>query len=121
MHRVDPDREALAGPDAPSSEGAPDAPRSELFATTAAGRVWRMLAIVLGGAFTGMLIGAPVGLAANAVGVPSGGAAAFAALAFLTLALAARSLALRTTRRIAAEVTPLFDDSTEEHVEREAA
>jgi hypothetical protein len=120
MHRVDPDRDALDGPATPSSDGAPHALQPESFATTAAGRVWRMLAIVLGGAFTGMLIGAPVGLAANAVGVPAGGAAAFAALAFLTLALGVRWLALRATRRLA-EVTPLFEDADAERARREAA
>lgn len=105
MHKVDPDHSAQDGP---AGTPAPD-----VFSKTAAGRVWRMLSIVLGGAFTGMLIGAPVGLAAEAAGVPSGGAAAFAALAFLTLALGVRWLLMRVTRETA-EVTPLFEDAADE-------
>jgi hypothetical protein len=112
MHKVDPDHSAQDGP---ASTPAPD-----VFSKTAAGRVWRMLSIVLGGAVTGMLIGAPVGLAADAAGVPSGGAAAFAALAFLTLALGVRWFALRVTRETA-EVTPLFEERDEAQRQREAA
>ncbi len=116
MHRVDNDREAPTGAASPEAD---DTPQPDVFGTTAAGRVWRVLSIVLGGAFTGMLIGAPVGLAANAVGLPSGGSAAVAALAFLAIALSLRWLLLRGAA--AAEVTPLFEDTRDDKDIRRAA
>ena len=79
-----------------------------------------MLAVVLGGALTGMLIGAPVGRIADAVGLPSGGSAAAAALAFLMIALSIRWLLLRATRETAA-VTPLVDDASDDEDIRSAA
>jgi hypothetical protein len=79
-----------------------------------------MLAIVLGGAFTGVLIGAPTGLIADNVGLPSGASAAVAALAFVTLALGIRWVALRAAGSTA-EVTSLRDELDERDEERRAA
>ena len=79
-----------------------------------------MLAIVLGGAFTGVLIGAPTGLIADNMGLPSGASAAVAALAFVTLALGVRWAGLRLARGTA-EVTSLRDEHDERDKERRAA
>ena len=96
MHTVDPDR---------SDEAV--APRRDSGAVPR--RVTRMLAIVFGGAVTGVLVGAPTGLVADIVGLPSGASAAVAALAFVTLALGIRWFALHAARGTA-EVTPLHED-----------
>ena len=108
MHQADPE------------SSAPDTPQPDSSARTAAGRVRRMIAVVLGGALTGMLIGAPVGLIADAVGLPSGGSAAAAALAFLMIALSIRWLLLRATRKTAA-VTSLVNDASDDEDIRSAA